>query len=180
VFRILLVICCLVLVQNHEPVLSWNTSYKLSWSDFKAKPNNNTSAVALTASGITFGFSIRQTDDNRVLSFETDVNAHFYPEKSWYKSELADNHVLGHERLHFDITELHARKFRQAISKLKTSQTIKNELRQLHKSINKDLEVMQNAYDGETDYSRNVETQVKWQLFIINELEKLSEYKTVD
>tara|TARA_R110002049_G_scaffold97782_3_gene238153 strand:- start:2675 stop:3181 length:507 start_codon:yes stop_codon:yes gene_type:complete len=162
------------------PILSWNASYKLSWSDFKAKPNNRVSAAALTASGITFGFSIQQTDDKRVISFQTEVNAQFYPEKSWFKTELADNHVLGHEQLHFDITELHTRKFRQQISKLKISQSIKNELHGLHKSINKDLETMQNTYDTETNYSRNVETQAKWQLFITQELQKLSEYKTVD
>lgn len=177
--RILLVICCFIGAQNDEPVLSWNESYKLSWSDFKAKPNKRVSAAAVTASGITFGFSIKQADD-RVVSFQTEVNAHFYPEKSWVKSELADNHVLGHEQLHFNITELYARKFRQQISKLKTSQSIKTELRQLHKSINKDLEEMQNTYDAETNYSRSTDIQAKWELFITQELQKLSKYKSVD
>lgn len=177
--RILLVVCCFIWGQNNEPALSWNESYKLSWSDFKAKPNKRVSAAAVTASGITFGFSIKQTDD-RVISFQTEVNAHFYPEKSWVKPELADNHVLGHEQLHFNITELHARKFRQQISELKTSQSIKNELRQLHKSINKDLEKMQNTYDAETNYSIYAEEQAKWGLFIAQELQKLSKYKSVD
>ena len=30
---------------------------KLTWKDFKAEPNQKSDAVALTASGITFGFS---------------------------------------------------------------------------------------------------------------------------
>lgn len=177
--KFIFAICCLLFVQNDEPALSWNESYKLSWSDFKAKPNKRVSASAVTASGITFGFSIKQTDD-RVISFQTEVNAHFYPEKSWVKSELADNHVLGHEQLHFNITELHARKFRQQISELKTSQSIKNELRQLHKNINKDLETMQNTYDAETNYSIYAEVQSKWELFIAQEFQKLSKYKSVD
>ncbi len=178
--RMILLISCFLFVQKDESILTWNTSYKLSWSDFKAKPHGETDAVALTASGITFEFSIRQTDDNRILSFKTDVSAHFYTENSWYKPELADHHVLGHEQLHFDITELHARKFRQSISQLKTNQNIKRELQQLNKNNNKALTAMQNAYDEQTDYSRTKETQAKWKLYITQELEKLSEFKQVD
>ena len=114
--RIVLLFLCFFCIQNDESVLSWDASYKLSWSDFKAKPNTNSSAVAITASGIIFGFSIKQTDKNKVVSFTTDVYAHFYPEQSWYKMKRANNHILQHEQLHFDITELYARKFRYRIS----------------------------------------------------------------
>ena len=134
--RILLLLSCLVFVQNDEPVLSWNESYKLSWQDFKAKPNTNDSAVAITASGITFGFSIRQTDKKEVVSFSSEVHAHFYPEQSWYKIEQVDNHILGHEQLHFNITELFARKFRYRIGQVKLSNSVRVELKKIHNDIN--------------------------------------------
>lgn len=178
--KIFLIICCFLSVQKDEPILSWKESYQLSWLDFKAKPDNNTSAVAITASGITFGFSITQTDSNKVIGFSTEVHAHFYPEQSWYKMELADNHVLEHEQLHFDITELHARKFRHRISLLKTSDTIRNELKQLHNAINKELAELQNKYDDETNYSRNFEAQQKWKIYIEAELKKLTKFKLED
>lgn len=177
--RIFLLICCFVFVKKNEPVLSWNESYELSWIDFKGKPNNTVSATAVTVSGISFGFSISESN-SQPISFTTEVHAHFYPEKSWFKPMLANNHVLGHEQLHFDITELHARKFRQQISKLKISNTIKNDLSNLRNEINKALEKMQNNYDTETNFSRQVEFQSKWQLYIDEELEKLSKYKSVD
>lgn len=177
--RVFLLIFCLFCIKQEEPVLSWSNAYKLSWADFKAPPNTNTSAAAVTASGITFGFSITQTDKNQVVSYTTDVQAHFYPEQSWYKKELADLHVLGHEQLHFDITELFARKFRQRISGLKVSNTIKKELNRIHNEVNKELEETQNNYDTETDYSRNVEAQAKWKTFVETELKKLSKYKLV-
>lgn len=176
--KLLFVLCFFVCVQD-EPAMSWNESYKLSWADFKGKPNNKVSAVAITASGISFGFSVRETD-SKVISFTTEVFCHFYPEQSWYKPNVADNHVLGHEQLHFDITELHVRKFRQRISQLKISNTIKNELRQLNKSINEELSVMQDKYDAETNYSRHFENQAKWKTYIAEELEKFSKYKSVD
>lgn len=159
--------------------MSWSESYKLSWSDFKDAPDKSTSAVAVTASGITFGFSVKKTDD-RVISFTSQVHAHFYPEKSWYKKEQADLHVLGHEQLHFDITELYARKFRQQIDRVKVSNSVRSQLKKLHNTINKELSQMQNRYDSETDFSRNVEAQATWQAYITAELNKLSKYKFVD
>ena len=177
--RIFFIICCFLSIQKDEPIISWKESYRLSWLDFKAQPNNNVEAVAITASGITFGFSITQTSD-KVVGFSTEVYAHFYPEQSWYKIEQADTHVLGHEQLHFDITELHARKFRQHISLLKTSDTIRNELKQLHNAINKELAELQNKYDDETDYSRNVAAQTKWKTYIEAELKKLAQFKSED
>ena len=160
--------------------MSWDASYKLSWTDFRAKPNTNANAVAITASGITFGFSITKTDDNVIVGFTSDVHAHFYPEQSWYKKERADSQILGHEQLHFDITELYARKFRQRISHLKTSNSIRKELKAVHNAILKELSQIQGQYDKETNYSIHSESQTKWQTYIAVELDKLSKFKSVD
>ncbi|TBN13843.1 DUF922 domain-containing protein [Hyunsoonleella pacifica] len=178
--KIVLVICLLLFVQyNDEPVMSWHDNYRLVWNDFKAKPKYTINAVAITASGITFGFSIRESD-NRVISFSTEVHAHFYPEQSWYKPESVNDHVLGHEQLHFDITELFARKFRKRISLLKTTNDVAKRLREIHKNINKELAAFQNKYDTETDFSRNIEIQLSWEAFIKKELKKLDYFKSVD
>jgi len=160
--------------------MTWHESYKLVWKDFQANPDKNSSAVAITVSGITFGFSITQTSTEEVISCDTEVSAHFYPEKSWYKPKSANNHILNHEQLHFDITELHARKFRHEISLIKISNSIENDLKTLQKNINKQLAQMQNLYDEETNHSRNIETQAKWQVYINQEIEKLANYKIVN
>lgn len=157
--------------------MAWDEHSKLSWNDFKAKPKYSVNAVATTASGITFGFSIKETD-NRVISFTTEVHAHFYPEKSWYKPELSNAHILGHEQLHFDITELYARKFKKQISLLKTSNDVAQKLRSLHKKMNRDLAALQDKYDNETDFSRNFLEQAKWESFIHKELNKLQYFKS--
>ena len=174
-----LILCSFLCFSQDQPVIAWNESYRLLLSDFKDNPDNKDRAVAITASGITFGYSIKQTD-TQVVSFTTDVLAHFYPEQSWYKTEEANIHVLGHEQLHFDITELFARKFRYRISELKVSNTIGSELKKLHDTIKKELTSLQDSYDTETDYSRNVEQQAKWRAQIAVELAKLSNYKLLD
>lgn len=174
--RILIVFCSFFLIQD-EPVLSWKESHKLTWSDFKGTPNLRDSAVAVTASGISFGYSIKQTN-NEVTNFSTQVHAHFYPEQSWYKPDRADIHVLNHEQLHFDITELHARKLRYEISKLKITNHVKSELKTLQKNINIELKKLQDKYDLETNFSRNKEAQAQWKAYITQELKRFSKYKS--
>ncbi|WP_179346081.1 DUF922 domain-containing protein [Winogradskyella ursingii] len=161
---------------NEEPML-WTESKKLDWSDFKSAPNPNSDAVALTASGITFGFSIKTTNRNRVVDFTATVESHFYPNKSWYVESMADDYILAHEQLHFDITELYARMFREKLSKLKPNQNIKGQLKRLHNSINEALDKTQKRYDFESNHSMNPEMQKKWELFIELELKKLDNFK---
>lgn len=169
----------LVLTSSNDKAISWRDDVKLTWNHFKGTPNSNISAAALTASGITFEFSVKETNE-RVIGFNTKVYAHFYPDKSWYIKEQGDAHILAHEQLHFDITELYARKFRKQIDGLKVSNTIKSQLRSLHEKLNKDLAVTQNTYDRETDNSLNLEFQNIWNSFVKLELKKLEAYKFKD
>jgi len=156
---------------------SWDKNKPLVWKDFKGTPQQNTDATALTASGITFGFSIGKTG-NRITDFSTNVECLFYPSESWYKPEDATPHILKHEQLHFDITELYARKFREQISRLKTSSSLRNQLNDLYKSISLASSKMQNLYDEETNHSINREKQTAWNILIAQELKKLEAFKT--
>ncbi len=166
----------LICFQPNEESILWDENHRLEWSDFKGNPNLNSGAVAITASGLTFDFSARTTS-TRLVDFTATVEAYFYPSQSWYIKEGANNIVLAHEQLHFDITELHARKLRKQIDEASFSINIKKEISKLHTKINKELKAFQNKYDSESDYSRSIETQKKWQIFVKQELKKLSNYK---
>ncbi|WP_248411892.1 DUF922 domain-containing protein [Psychroserpens algicola] len=162
---------------NNEVTIQWNESKKLTWSDFKGPVERGSDAVAVTASGITFSFSVQQSNDTFV-SFEAHADAHFYPEKSWYLKDKGDDHILAHEQLHFDITELHVRKLRYEISKLRISQNIKTELRHAHEQANIQLAKMQNAYDTQSENSMNKEQQAIWSAFVKAELIKYKAYRS--
>lgn len=162
--------------QPNEESILWDETHRLEWSDFKGNPNLNSDAVAITASGLTFDFSARTTS-TLLVDFTAIVEAHFYPDQSWYKEDHVNNIVLAHEQLHFDITELHARKLRKRIKESNFSLNIKKEISILHANINKELKAFQNKYDSESDYSRSVETQKEWQIYVQHELEKVSKYK---
>lgn len=160
-----------------EETMAWSESYKLKWSDFKGPVDVNSDAVAVTASGITFSFSLKQTND-RYVGFDSNVEAHFYPNKSWYIKESGNAHVLAHEQLHFDITELNVRQLRYAIAQLKVSEQIKEELQALHQKANENLAKMQHAYDTQTQNSINKEAQAGWAQFVKEELLKYRDYRS--
>nr|WP_321222968.1 DUF922 domain-containing protein [uncultured Psychroserpens sp.] len=167
----------LKLAPNDEVTITWSDSKKLTWADFKGAVQHNTDAVAVTASGITFSFSVSQSNGEYV-DFNATAHAHFYPEKSWYLKDKGNSHILAHEQLHFDITELHVRQLRYYISRLTVSQNIKQELRDLHEQANKNLAIMQSAYDTQSNNSINAEQQIIWSKFVKTELDKYKAYRS--
>jgi len=162
---------------SNEETVTWNASRKLTWQDFKADPKQNSDAVALTASGITFGYSLK-TSGKRIISFSTSVKAHFYPQKSWYFKDKGNDYILGHEQLHFDITELYARKFREQLKRLIVNQNLKEQMNRLHKTINEALNETQKRYDAQSSHSINTEMQKQWEAFIDKALTDLDQYKS--
>jgi len=175
--KILSVFILLLLFKGDTKEFSWNEDYMLTWEDFKGEPDYQSEAVAVTASGITFGFSIKESD-TKVYDLTTEVEAHFYPEHSWYKKERANAHILGHEQLHFNITELHVRRFRKQIKQLALDKTLKSKLKALHEKINTELASMQNDYDYQTNSSIDKAQQILWQKKIDDALLKLDAYKS--
>ncbi|WP_420572436.1 DUF922 domain-containing protein [Kordia sp.] len=175
-YKLIGILCLFLLVQEEETI-NWTQSQKLHWGNFEGAPDYDSDAVAITASGITYGFKSKSYSNSDKVEYSTNVIAQFYPEQSWYLKERVNDTVLGHEQLHFDITELHARKFRKRIKNSKFTKNIQEEISKIYQEVNKELRDMQNAYDEVSDYSRDYEGQIKWQKFVAEELEKLSEYK---
>ncbi|MEQ8220161.1 MAG: DUF922 domain-containing protein [Arenibacter sp.] len=143
-----------------EEVVLWTPTGKLEWSDFKGKPSNISNAAAITASGITYSFSAQGTKDRMELDFKVDT--HFYPDKSWYKPKLANPIILSHEQLHFDISEVYARKLRQILDKTKFTSNAKSEVKEIYRNILRELNDYQNQYDSETNFSRDTVQQLIW------------------
>ena len=177
--RILAILCCFITLEKDKPVVFWQENNMLTWENFKGEPKLNSVAVAETVSGISFGFSVKKRNAD-VVSFSTEVNAYFYPEESWFDKKRSNPYILKHEQLHFDITELFARKFRKGISELKVSNHINDELKVLYQNNETGLIQFQKRYDEETNHSENFDIQKKWQLYVKSELDKLSKYKSIE
>lgn len=145
---------------KEERVLAWTKERRLTWADYQGKPLKTEWASATTASGITYTLSSTLGANKSIL--EIAVTSLFYPDKSWYKPDLCDDVVLSHEQLHFDITELFARKFRERLKTVKNDRNVKKNVRAIFVEVNKELNAYQNKYDRETNFSRDLQQQLIW------------------
>lgn len=147
--------------KDGEEVIPWSLERRLSWADFKGEIPRDAMAAATTASGISYRYSANLMFNEVNLDFE--VNTYFYPDGSWYKPQICDSTVLAHEQLHFDITELFARKMRKKLKQSTFSDNVKAEVRDIYNTILAELNAYQERYDWETDFSRKHDAQKKWQ-----------------
>ncbi len=145
--------------QEYETI-AWSPEKKLAWQDFRGKAPSNDRAAATTASGISYQFSTSGSSGEIELDYL--VSTFFYPNKSWYQPSLCDSLILSHEQLHFDISELYARKMRNRLASSSFTQNVKAEFKQIYKEVLEELEEFQNLYDDQTNFSRDLEQQLIW------------------
>lgn len=156
---------------QQEPSVRWEPGLRLSWADFKGPAPESKRVAATTASGLSYHYTARGSGSRYEIDFTVDT--FFYPEKSWYHPELCDALVLSHEQLHFDISELFARRLRNRLRSAEFTDRVKAEVRQIFAEVNRELSEFQDRYDRETDFSRNREAQLAWNQTIARMLREL-------
>ena len=157
--------------------IDWSESRKLRWSDFKMKAPPCNNHAALTNSGMSMDLELRNNE------FKVTVHAKFNPDKSWKKEGLKEEaYLLQHEQLHFDITELYARKLRKTF--LERRWTMDDDFNSLFQDLynaNQDmLWSVQDVYDKETEHSILKAEQAKWNKAIADSLELYSDFSNPD
>ncbi len=158
-FTILCLFSSLLSFAQQEEVL-WSADVQLKWADFKGQPDRTSPVAAVTASGISYEFSSLERNGHYEVDYT--VSTFFYPEQSWYKPEVCDALILSHEQLHFDISELFARKMRKRMAETQFTKNVKAEVKAIYRDVLKELARFQKRYDQETNFSRNREAQIKW------------------
>lgn len=162
--------------QDTEMKIQWSESRPLSWDDFKAQSDDSVSYSANTNSGISYTWNYSTASGKPVLNHE--VFSNFYPNRSWVKEIKEKEYLLAHEQLHFDISELHARKLRRELDNYEIGRTIRLDLKRIYNRIESERSQMQNRFDKETSHSKNREAEMRWREFIASELEKLKKYSS--
>lgn len=160
-----------------EERLGWKENV-LTWSDFKGTPDPASPFAANTSSGISYGWSMKGSAAGKEYTYE--VTSFFIPGKSWVKGGSASANLLSHEQLHFDITELFARKLRKALTEFDfdNARDLKADLQALYKHAEKERALMQQKFDVETRHSMNAAAQLEWQKLIKEELSKLEKFSS--
>ena len=166
----------LPLVAQDAEKITWDKTRLLKWEDFEASPKKSLPYKANTNSGLSFSWNATESSGGIILTYK--VGSNFYPKRSWVKEIEEVDYLLAHEQLHFDITELHARKLRKVLSNYEPGPKMKKVLNNIYSEIEQQRQQMQNQFDKETNHSINKESEYKWRKFVEKELNKLNEYSS--
>src|SRR5215217_5200987 len=132
--------------------IRWSEHRHLTYSDFTGPVPSSSHWAATTKSNILFSYDFRNNELHGVVVYSS-----FTPSKSWMKNKIPA--VLKHEQLHFDITELLARKLYAQASELIGSHVTPEQLKELFKKANADCNDLQNEYDDESEHGVDEEKQ---------------------
>ncbi len=156
---------------NTPDVIYWNGNERLSWADFEGNPRWDYSDIsALTSSGIIHYAGCKE---GKIIY---KVKAYFEKKESWVKQEALTQHHLEHEQLHFDITELNARKLRKALSEREFKCGEEAAFDSFVQAMTDNWQIDQQAYDLMSRHSMDHEKQTEWFYRVAMELSLLEEY----
>jgi len=152
-----------------EASIRWSET-PLTWKDFKGIPDSRHGG-ALTASGFYYNFKC----ENGMAEWE--VGAVFFPNKSYVNPQVLNPYMLAHEQLHFDITELFARKLRKQLVEENIGCDDRTEVEYLCERMVEDWRAFQQQYDIETNHSMNRDAQIHWDKMIRDALMELEDWR---
>jgi hypothetical protein len=139
----------------------YDADRKLTWVDFKGRPDAASPAAAITESG--FGYRMSMKSYNNRTSIDITVFCYFNKNKSWVRKGMKTGYALLHEQHHYDITYINTCLF---IQKLNAAKLTKSNFTSLVESIHDEcfaaLNKMQDEYDGETSNGRIETMQMLW------------------
>ena len=149
------------LKEKFEEKINWSKDRKLKWSDFKAMPPiENKETAAVTNCG--FGFRSKRT-----VFFgkpQVTVSNIFYPQMSWVRiDQINRDLLLEHEQLHFDISEVYARKLKHQLTSAKLNYfNMRKRSESIFNKIYAEYLQQQQDYEHQTEYSLNIKKQKEW------------------
>jgi len=157
--------------KEYETQIVWNKNRQLEISDFKASTDKRP-FTAVTYSGFRYRIEGRPAFPNKYKLF---VETYFDCNLSYFKRTEYDSLVLAHEQIHFDISELYARKFVEQVKKeAKDLPQFMAKGEKIFRQIWEENQIKQDEYD--TEVYADKEKQPKWNKWIAEELKRYEPY----
>lgn len=158
---------------NNDTVI-WQSNYTLTMTDFKGKVPANKALGGQVMSGIVFFVREREGTPYFVVEAIIVKSKSFIRDSSLY--------ALNHEQMHFNITEIFARKLRMRLTKLNFAKVsnIQRKLQEQYDKIGAELSAYQDRYDRETEHGQNPAKQKIWNEKIMLELSELNEVESTE
>ncbi len=156
----------------------WDQQYPIEWSDFLGTPPDRPMAeAAMIDMRVTWRVEyVVFYDPNKgkwrgnIPSDQIQVQNTMDPLGSWLVPGKANPALLDHERRHFDLNEVYARRLREELARITVSGNSVDEVKQaLSTRINRTAERvlstltgMQKLYDAETSHGTDPSAQRSW------------------
>ncbi|MBT30874.1 MAG: hypothetical protein CMO01_14545 [Thalassobius sp.] len=174
-FFIALFISFPIIAQNESESITWQEGRQLKWTDYRGTPEGKAYEAARSEFEIEFRYTGKIVEDELVLQFQ--VSALFIPNDSWTVEAKQSNELLIHEQLHFDITELFARKMRHEFSLAHISaDNGKAEIQAIYDKVMADMKRYRSLYNDETFFGANLNKQLEWNSKVRREMIELNQY----
>jgi predicted secreted Zn-dependent protease len=152
--------------------LHWSATRPLVLADFKARPRPDEAHAALTSATIVAQVACRSNQ------FSGHVQAAFDPTRSWVRDPATITaKLLRHEQLHFDITEVYARRLRQKLAGVRIPcAELGPTFERLSKGVYADWEKAEDQYDRDTNHGLKPEQQAQWETQVQQQLLELAAF----
>ena len=144
--------------RDNSSRISWDINNQIEWKDFKGRVKKTSPLDAYTMLGISV--EIIGQKNGKV---DMGVFGYFEKNKSWVKPGEKTNHLLSHERKHFDLCEVFRRKLIKNLEASKTYNydSFSDEIEKIFNKNFEDYTKEQERYDEETHHCQKIESQIK-------------------
>ncbi len=152
--------------------IPWTAGRPLTWADFQGRPRLGEREAALTSA------DLRSDAQCQNFVFSANVRPLFDPATSWVRdAKSATPALLRHEQLHFDLTEVYARRLRQKLQAANLDcQKLQPAFGRLTQAVYDQWSSEENRYDIDTNHGLNTPKQALWDKQIQQQLAELAAF----
>jgi len=168
-FAFLLNIYCYAQDSPNDNLVKWDESEKIEWDHFFVKEGPGRFAAECHTF---FKANFYLENDSVFCQIVTYLNK----DSSWRKPGLKkdDPYNINHEQVHFDITEIFARKIRKHLIEYPVNE---QDVKKVYFANAKECRRFQESYDKETRHSLDRKKQVEWNIKIQHLLAGLNDFR---
>lgn len=161
---------------GYGDTLVWNAARPLTWADFRRRERDP--AIPEWA-GANTTLRIHCMPTRKGDGYAWDVRTVMKRDLSWVQPRtMRDSTLLMHERLHFDIGEVYARKLRRYLAGYKGPYDKQGAqaLRRTVQLYNDSVFILGEQYDRETEHHGRRSEQLRWQAAVARQLKEFDAF----
>lgn len=153
-----------------EDSVFYSPDRPLVWDDFLARPKPGKYSASIFPS---FSWDARSEVVDGVLQFHIQTKVYMLKNSSWVREGSKTAYGLNHEQRHFDIVKIIVERFKENMRAMQlTPEDYDSMLGYQYIETYREMNELQDKYDGETSHGINKAAQERWNQWIDGELEK--------